>query len=70
MVQKDPSKRPLISEARSCFEALRGSLSERKLRARVLYRDEFALFGLWRSLRHFFWTLKFAWRGVPALPTP
>ncbi|PIL35983.1 hypothetical protein GSI_01643 [Ganoderma sinense ZZ0214-1] len=50
MVQKDPEKRPIISQARSRFEGLRGSLSERKLRSRVMiYRDEFAVFSFFRD---------------------
>ncbi|KAI1795576.1 hypothetical protein LXA43DRAFT_1090740 [Ganoderma leucocontextum] len=70
MVQKDPSKRPTISQARSRFEELRGSLSERKLRSRVVYGDEFAIVGFFRSLKHYFQTRVRVLRGTPALPTP
>ncbi|KAI1795560.1 kinase-like domain-containing protein [Ganoderma leucocontextum] len=70
MVQKDPSKRPTVGQARSRFEELRGSLSERKLRSRVVYGDEFAVTGLFRSLKHYFRARKHAWQGTSALPTP
>ncbi|KAM5533174.1 hypothetical protein V8D89_013130 [Ganoderma adspersum] len=54
MVQRDPAKRPTIGQARSRFEELRGSLSERKLRPHPLdatvfdgglFRDEY----FWRD---------------------
>ncbi len=70
MVQREPSKRPTISQARSRFEELRGSLSERKLRARVVYGDQFAIVGFFRSLRHYFRTRARIFRRVPALPCP
>ncbi|KAI1795569.1 kinase-like domain-containing protein [Ganoderma leucocontextum] len=70
MVQKDPSKRPTISQARSRFEELRGSLSERTLRSRVVYGDESAIIGFFRSLRHYVRSRKHAWRCIAALPIP
>ena len=70
MVQKDPTKRPTIGQARSRFESLRESLSERKLRSRVVYRDEFAVFRSFRYLKHCLRTAVRVSQGVPALPTP
>ncbi|KAM5533173.1 hypothetical protein V8D89_013129 [Ganoderma adspersum] len=70
MVQRDPSKRPTIGQVRSRFEELRSSLSERTLRSRVVYRDESAIVGLFKSLNHYFKTRIRVLRGTPALPTP
>ncbi|KAM5532831.1 hypothetical protein V8D89_013472 [Ganoderma adspersum] len=70
MVQRDPSKRPTIAQACSCFEELHGSLPERSLRSRTVYRDEFAVVGLFRSLRHYFRTRWNTRKDSLAHPTP
>lgn len=70
MVQDDPAQRLSIDKAFEQFEQLRASLSQRTLRSRMVYRDEFWVGRLYRGVRHAFRTAVWIATGVPALPTP
>ncbi|TFY70756.1 hypothetical protein EVG20_g2244 [Dentipellis fragilis] len=54
MTTEDPLRRPIIHDAFSEFKMLSNSLSNMRLRARLVRRDEFLVAGIWRTGRHFF----------------
>ncbi|RPD52649.1 hypothetical protein L227DRAFT_514514 [Lentinus tigrinus ALCF2SS1-6] len=70
MTRQVPEERPTIDEAFKRFEELLHSLSERILRSRFLYRDEFFPGRMYRACRHVVRTAKYLYRGLPALPKP
>ncbi|RDX54873.1 hypothetical protein OH76DRAFT_1478388 [Lentinus brumalis] len=70
MTCKVPEERLTIDEAFNRFEELRSSLSERTLRSRFVYWNEFLPGRMYRACRHVVRTVKYIRRGLPALPTP
>ncbi|TFK92746.1 kinase-like protein [Polyporus arcularius HHB13444] len=70
MTRTVPEDRPTIDEAFKTFEELRSSLSERTLRSRFVYRNEFLVARLYRACRHVVRKARWVRSGLPALPTP
>ena len=70
MTRHDPGERPSIVEALAHFERLRGSLTSRALRSRVVYKRELGIPWLCRACRHLIRTLYWDATNTPALPTP
>ncbi|KAH0828135.1 hypothetical protein J3R83DRAFT_3810 [Lanmaoa asiatica] len=69
MVQKDPSKRPTMSEVVQRFDAIRVGLSSLKLRSRVVDKGENAYHSVTRGTSHWMRQIGFITRGIPAVPT-
>jgi hypothetical protein len=67
MVQEDPTKRPTIDQVVSRFAGMRKTMGIFKLRARAGPRDE--SFGAASDFMHFFTTVKYMLKGIPAIPT-
>ncbi len=70
MTRTVPEDRPTIDEAFKSFEELRSSLSERTLRSRFVYRNEFFVARIYRACRHVVRKARWVRSGLPALPTP
>lgn len=73
MIQKDPAKRPTIDEVVSRFRAIRASLGFWKLRSRVIDRNEWAIFRIFRIVTFPAYVIQFTSRVVtrkPAIPEP
>jgi len=68
MVQEDPAKRPTIDQVVSRFADMQKKLGTFKLRARVGLKDDES-FGAVRDFAHIFTTIKYALKGLPAVPT-
>ena len=69
MVDLDPSKRPSMEEACIRLEKLTASLSQWKLRSRVVYRSENPIARLYRDCRHVFRTLRWIVTRTQAIPS-
>lgn len=69
MVQKDPSKRPTMSEVVQRFDAIRAGLSRWKLRSRVVDKGENAYHSVTRGTSHWMRQIGFITRGIAAVPT-
>ncbi|KII92692.1 hypothetical protein PLICRDRAFT_679064 [Plicaturopsis crispa FD-325 SS-3] len=69
MVQDDPSKRPQIDEVASRFQAIRASLSNWKLRSRIVKKGDDPLDFPLRVVRHWARRISFILRRVPAVPS-
>ncbi|EPQ57111.1 hypothetical protein GLOTRDRAFT_137524 [Gloeophyllum trabeum ATCC 11539] len=70
MVQEEPAKRPKMEEVLTRFEDIRKSLSTRKLRSRVVPRDENLVEGLFRAIGHWSRRVIYIIRRTPAVPMP
>ena len=70
MVQKDPSKRPTIDEAKIRYEEITNSLRLWKLRSRVVHQKDSYITGFYRSCRHVLRTAKYVMQRQPAIPIP
>ncbi|KAH9839151.1 kinase-like domain-containing protein [Rhodofomes roseus] len=70
MLQSDPAKRPSIAEVEMRFdEAFRG-LTKRKLRSRLVRKDEIMLERAIYGTAHVFRTVKYLVKRLPPVPTP
>ncbi|TFY60104.1 hypothetical protein EVJ58_g5352 [Rhodofomes roseus] len=70
MLQSDPAKRPSIAEVETRFdEAFRG-LTKRKLRSRLVRKDEIMLERAIYGTAHVFRTVKYLVKRLPPVPTP
>ncbi|KII92693.1 hypothetical protein PLICRDRAFT_37482 [Plicaturopsis crispa FD-325 SS-3] len=69
MVQDDPAKRPHMDEVASRFTAIRESLSDWKLRSRVLNKGDSHLDIPYRVVRHWIRRIGLVLRRVPAVPS-
>jgi len=70
MVQDDPAKRPTINEVAARFSEIRGTLGYRKLRSRLVKRDEIWIMRIFRNIRHVYRTFGYILTGRPAIPSP
>ncbi|KAI1795563.1 kinase-like domain-containing protein, partial [Ganoderma leucocontextum] len=70
MTHRDPGERPSVDEAFARFKQLRGSLTQRALRSRVVYKGESGIPRFCRACRHLSRTLYWTATKTPALPTP
>ena len=69
MIQKDPSKRPTMSEVVEQFDAIRSGLSSWKLRSRVINRGETAYYGVTRGTSHWMRQIGLIAHGIPPVPS-
>jgi hypothetical protein len=69
MVQDDPTKRHMMDEVVTRFDAIRRDLSTRKLRSRVSPRGEWMTVGLFRAVGHVTRNIKYTLQGLPANPS-
>ena len=69
MIQKDPSKRPTMSEVVEQFDAIRSDLGSWKLRSRVINRGETAYYGITRGASHWIRQIGLIARGIPPVPS-
>lgn len=70
MVQTDPTKRPKMDEVVHRYGVIRDALSIRKLRSRVVWRDEWLIERVFRDIFHLFRTAKYILMRKPAIPMP
>ncbi|EIM87924.1 uncharacterized protein STEHIDRAFT_109782 [Stereum hirsutum FP-91666 SS1] len=70
MVQTDPTKRPKMDEVVHRYGAIRDALSTRKLRSRIVWRDEWLIQRLFLNFVHLFRTAKYIITRKPAIPMP
>ncbi|OBZ70693.1 hypothetical protein A0H81_09374 [Grifola frondosa] len=68
MVQEDPAKRPTIDEVVTRFDRIRSSLSNLKLRSRVVHYKDSNVAGFFRFFRHIYRTVGYIATGIPAIP--
>ena len=69
MVQDDPSKRPTIGEVVARFDKVKKALPWWKLRARLVRRDELALFSVPRAIGHAVRTMYYVMTLRSAVPS-
>ncbi|TFK53506.1 hypothetical protein OE88DRAFT_1655652 [Heliocybe sulcata] len=70
MVHEDPGKRPTMEEVLKRWEEIRKTLPMRKLRSRLVPRDEGRIDRFFRSLGHWFRRVGYIVRRTPAVPMP
>lgn len=70
MIQDDPVKRPKMDEVVHRYGVIRDALSTRKLRSRIVWRDEWLFGRLFRNFIHLFRTAKYILMRQPAIPMP
>ena len=70
MTQADPSKRPVIDHAKSQFDEIVKSLSQKLLRSRLIPVDEEPGVGPWLNIRHRYRTIRYWLFRKPAIPIP
>lgn len=70
MLKKDASKRPVAAEVVRRFDALRESMTEKQLRARLVPPYEGHILGLCRGIRHAFRTMRYKRQDKDAVPLP
>ncbi|TFK83401.1 hypothetical protein K466DRAFT_498538 [Polyporus arcularius HHB13444] len=70
MTREEPDGRLTIEQAVQQFEQLLGSLPQRKLRSRYVYRNEWLLARSFRAVRHLYRTISYVRAGLPAVPAP
>ena len=70
MTQADPSKRPAIDQAKSQFDKIMKSLSQKTLRSRLVRADEEPGVGPWLNIGHAFRTFRYRLLRKPAIPVP
>ena len=68
MTQADPSKRPMIDQAKDQFDEIMKSLSQKTLRSRLVRADEEPGMGLWLNIGHAFRTIRYRLLRKPAIP--
>ncbi|KAG2150397.1 kinase-like domain-containing protein [Suillus clintonianus] len=69
MVQSDPAMRPTMDEVVSRFAPTYNALSPWRLRSRAVQKEEWILVALLRSFVHWMRTIRYVWRGFPAIPS-
>lgn len=70
MVQIDPSKRLRMNEVVHRYGVIRDALSTRKLRSRIVWRDEWLIQRLFFNFAHLIRTAKYIIMRKPAIPMP
>ena len=70
MVQDDPAKRPTIAEVESRFNEKLGQLTPRKLRSRLVRKNEWLIERAIRGMIHAVRTAKYLAKRLPPLPFP
>ena len=70
MTQADPSQRPVIDHAKSQFDEIMKSLSQKTLRSRLVRADEEPGMGPWLNIGHAFRTFRYRLLRKPAIPVP
>ena len=70
MTQADPSKRPVIDHAKSQFDEIVKSLSQKTLRSRLARANEEPGMGPWLNIVHTFRTIRYRLLHKPAIPIP
>lgn len=68
MTRQQPGDRPTIEQVIRRFQEIQGSLPEKKLRSRYVYRDESLLARPFRAVRHVYRTARWAATERPAIP--
>lgn len=70
MVQEDPAKRPLAGDVVARFRDIRASLSNWKLRSRIVWRDEHWITRVFNHFDHIFRTLRYILTQKSAICLP
>ncbi|KAI0048894.1 hypothetical protein FA95DRAFT_1653412 [Auriscalpium vulgare] len=70
MVQDDPEKRPKIDEVVTRFADIRSSLSTKKLRSRIVRRNEVGVVRFWRACGYLYRTAGYILSKKPPIPDP
>ena len=70
MTQADPSKRPAIDHAKSQFDEIMKSLSQKTLRSRLVRADEEPGMGPWLNIGHTFRMIYYRLFRKQAIPVP
>ena len=70
MVQDNPTKRPKMDEVVTRFRQIEGKLRTRKLRSRIVRRDEIWPLVVWRSVGHWYRTIGYVLGRKAAIPEP
>ena len=68
MTRQQPGDRPTIEQVMQRFQEIQGSLPEKKLRSRYVYRDESLLARPFRAVRHVYRTARWDVTERPAIP--
>ena len=70
MIDVDPTKRPTTDQVVTCFDEISRSLSQWKLRSRVVSKEDSILTGLYRAAIHAIHTTYYLLTRKPAVPVP
>jgi hypothetical protein len=70
MVQDDPTRRPKMDEVVSRFLEIKNKLSTRKLRSRLVRRNEIWPVAAWRTVGHWYRTIGYVLGRKAAIPEP
>ncbi|EMD33660.1 hypothetical protein CERSUDRAFT_107977 [Gelatoporia subvermispora B] len=70
MTQSDPAKRPTMTEVITRYDQLLDGLNRRKLRERLVHREENAVARLYKDVKHTIITAGYVMRQLPPLPRP
>ena len=70
MTQADPSQRPVIDHAKSQFDEIMKSLSQKTLRSRLVRADEEPGMGPWLNIGHTFRMIYYRLFRKQAIPVP
>ena len=68
MTRQQPGDRPTIEQVMQRFQEIQGSLPEKKLRSRYVYRDELFFVRPFRAVRHTYRTVGWIVDKKPAIP--
>jgi len=69
MVQDDPAKRPTMGEVARRFDGISETIDTKKLRSRLVSRDERSDEAMVNFVLHWYRRLKYALQGYPAIPS-
>jgi hypothetical protein len=69
MVQDDPTKRPTMDEVVARFSEIK-KLSTWKLRSRIARKNEVWPVTIWKTVRHWYWTVGYVVGRKAVVPEP
>jgi hypothetical protein len=70
MVQEDPAKRPTMDQVVARFDEIFRSLSQWKLRSRVVGKTDSNIAGIYRAVVHAIHAVQYILTRKPAVPVP